>query len=84
MHLSKLRHRGRPRGRVVKFSRSASAAQGFTGLDPGHRQAMLTGHPTCHSQKDLQLEYTTMYSGALMRRKKKGQLTTDVSLGANL
>ena len=36
---------------VVKFTCSTSAAQGFTGLDPGHRhgtthQAMLRRHPT--------------------------------------
>ena len=46
--------RGRPRGRVVKFARSASAAQGFAGSDPGRghgtaHQAMLRQHPTCHS-----------------------------------
>ena len=46
--------RGRPRGQVVKFMRSASAAQGFAGLDPGRghgtaHQAMLRHHPTCHS-----------------------------------
>ena len=41
---------GRPRGRVVKFSRSTSATQGFAGLDPGRRpstahQAMLRQRP---------------------------------------
>ena len=46
--------RGRHRERAVKFVRSASAAQGFTGSDPGHghgtaRQAMLRQHPTCHN-----------------------------------
>ena len=46
--------RGRPHGRVVKFVRSASAAQGFTGSNPGHGhgtacQAMLRRHPTCHN-----------------------------------
>ena len=59
---------------VVKFARSALAAQGLTSLDPGHgpstaHQAMLRRRPTQHNQKDLQLEYTTMYLGALGRRK---------------
>ena len=45
---------GRPRGRVVKFMRSASVAQGFASLDPGcghgtAHQAMLRRHPTCHN-----------------------------------
>uniref|UniRef100_F6PV72 C2H2-type domain-containing protein n=1 Tax=Equus caballus TaxID=9796 RepID=F6PV72_HORSE len=54
------------RGRVVKFAHSSSVAQGFAGSDPGRRrgtahQAMLRRRPTCHNQKDLQLEYTTIY-----------------------
>ena len=57
---------GLAQGQVVKFPRSASAAQGFTGLDPGHghgitHQAMLRWHLTQHNQRDVQLEYTTMY-----------------------
>ena len=45
---------GRPRGQVVKFARSTSAAQGFAGSDPerGHgtaHQAMLRWGPTCHN-----------------------------------
>ena len=68
--------RGWPCGRVVKFVCSASAAQGFAGSDPGRgqgtaHQAMLRQCPTCHNQKDPQLEYTTMYWGALGRRRKK-------------
>ena len=40
-----------PRGRMVKFERSASAARGFTSSPPGCRsssthQAMLRGRPT--------------------------------------
>ena len=43
--------RGRPHGRVVKFSSSTLVAQGFSGSDPGRRhgtahQAMLRRHPT--------------------------------------
>ena len=43
-----------PRGRVVEFVRSASAARGFAGLHPGCRhgtacQVMLRGCPTCHN-----------------------------------
>src|SRR3712207_2842374 len=68
--------RGRPHGQLVKFTCSASAAQGFTGLHPGHgtstvHQAMLGQHPTWQSQKDLQLEYTTMYWGVGEKKKKK-------------
>ena len=45
---------GRPHGRVVKFARSATAAQGFSGSDPGHRhgtahQATLRWHPTYYN-----------------------------------
>ena len=45
---------GQTLGQVVKFARSASAAQGFAGLDPGRghdtaHQAMLRQHPTCHN-----------------------------------
>ena len=49
------------------------------------RQAMLRWHPTEQTQKDLQLEYTTMYRGGLWGEEgeKKG-LATDVSSGANL
>ena len=39
---------GRPRGRVVKFARSAATAHCFAGSDPG-RQAMLRRRPTCHN-----------------------------------
>ena len=43
-----------PRGQVVKFTCSTSAAQGSAGLDPGRgpstaHQAMLRWHPTCHN-----------------------------------
>ena len=65
--------------------------QGFAGSDPGHghstaHQAMLWGHPTQHRQRDIQLEYTTMYWGLQgeEEEKKKGRLATDVSSGANL
>ena len=69
---------------------SALVAQGFPSLNPGHRhgtayQAMLRQHPTWHNQKDLQLEYTAMYWGALGRRRRKRRLATDVvSSGTNL
>ena len=58
---------------MVKFTGSALAAQGFAGSDPGRghgtTQAMLRQRPTSHSQKDPQLEYTTMYWGAVGRRR---------------
>ena len=61
---------------------------GFPGWDPGCRpsttyQATLRQRPTQQNQKDLQLEYTTRYWGALGRRKKK-RLATNVSSGASL
>ena len=61
---------GWPSGRVVKFTCSASPAQGFTSLDPA-LQAMLRWHPTCHNQRHSQLEYTPMYWGTLGSRRKK-------------
>ena len=66
----------RPHGRVVKFTRSTSAAQRFASSDPGHgpstaRQATLREHPTQHNQKDLQLEYTTIYWGTLGEKENK-------------
>ena len=47
-------HWGQPRYRVVKFARSATAAQGFAGSDPGRgydtaHQAKLRQCPTCHN-----------------------------------
>ena len=67
---------------MVKFVRSAAAAQGFTGSDPGCGHG--TAHQaTCHNQKELQLGYTTMCWGTLgrRRRKKKKRLATDGSSG---
>ena len=54
MFLKNINHRGRPPGRVVRFARSTSAAQGFAGSDPGRghgtaRQAMLRWRPTRHN-----------------------------------
>ena len=48
---SKIQMLGLARGQVVEFACSASAAQGFTSLDPGHghgtpHQALLRQHPT--------------------------------------
>ena len=49
------KNRGRFRGSVVKFLRSAAAAQGLAALDPGRghgtttRQVMLRRRPTCHN-----------------------------------
>ena len=53
--------RGRLCGQVVKFARSAAAAQGS---DPGTtRQATLRRRPTSHNWKDMQLRYTAVYRG---------------------
>ena len=54
---------------------STSAAQGFSGWDPGcghgtAHQATLRQHPTCHNKKDPQLKYTTMYSGGFGEKKQ--------------
>ena len=70
----KMKMRGQPNGRVVKFMHSIWAVQGFTSLDPGQghgttHQAMLRQCPTQCNQKDLQLEHTTMHWGALRRRR---------------
>ena len=59
---------------MVKFGRSASVVQGFTGSDPGRRrgtarQAMLRRHPT--TRRNPQLKYTTMYQGDLGRKSRK-------------
>ena len=70
---------------MVKFKHSASVAQGFVTLDPGHgpsttHEAMLKWCPTWQNQKDLQLEYTTMYRGGFEEKGKKterGEITTD-------
>ena len=72
---------------MVKFARSASAAQGFTGSDTGRggpnttHQDMLRQCPMHHNQKDLQLEYTTMSWGGRLwgeeeekKKKKKKHL----------
>ena len=67
---------GQSHGRAIKFAGSTSAAQGFASSDPGCRhgtthQAILRWLPTQHNQKDLELEYTTIYWGILGRRKRK-------------
>ena len=62
---------------MVKFSPSASAAQGFTGSDPGcghgtAHQAMLRRHPTCHNWKDPQLKQNIqLCTGGLWGEKGK-------------
>ena len=61
--LKKIKNRGRLRGQVVTFARSAAAARG---LDPGcgHGtacQATLRRRPTSHNWKGLQLRYTTVF-----------------------
>ena len=67
---------GQPYGWVVELVHSASLVQGLTGSDSRCRpstahQAMLRLRPTEHNQKELQLEYTTMYWGALGRRRRR-------------
>ena len=44
----------------------------------------LRRRPTCHNQRDLQLECATMCCRALGRGRRKKRLATDVSSGANL
>ena len=67
------------RGRVVKFARSAVAAQGS---DPGRghgtaRQAMLRRRPTSHNYKDLQLKIYNYVRGGMgdkAEKKKKNKM----------
>ena len=74
---------------MVKFAHSASAAQGFPGLDPGRGcgtacPAMLWRSPTCHNRRHAQLEYATMYWGPWGEEEEEKRLATDVSSDANL
>ena len=67
--------KGQPRGRVVKFVRSTSAAQGFTSSDPGcghgtTHQAVLRGLPAYHNQNHSQLEYWGLW-GEEKKNKEK-------------
>ena len=75
------------------FARSALAAQGFGGLDPGHghgttHQTMLRWHPTQHNQKDLQttmnIQLTRIYNYVLedlgVKEKKDWQLFAQVPI----
>ena len=80
-------YRSRPCGQVVEFARSTSAAQGFTGSDPGRghgtaHRAMLRWHPTCHNWKDPQLKVYNYVLGSFGEKKKKRRLATDVSSGS--
>ena len=70
---------GWPHSQVVKFACSASVAQSLASSDPGHghgtaHQPMLRWHPTWQNQKDLQLEYATMYWGPLGRKGRKKKI----------
>ena len=61
---------------MVKFARSASVVQGFTGSDPRSgpstaHEAMLRWRSIQQSQKDLQLEYTTCTGGLWGKEEKK-------------
>ena len=67
--------RGRPCDQVVKFTCSASVAQGFAGSDPGLRhgtihQATLRQHPTCHNYKSPQLKIYNYVLGGFGRKRK--------------
>ena len=73
---------GQPCGQIISFVHSTLVTRGLASLDPGARpsmahQAMLRQRPIQQSQKDLQLQYTTMYWGALGRKRKKS-LAADV------
>ena len=71
---------GQPRGRVVKFVHSDSAAQGFAGLDPGcgHGTAR-SGHAETESlMPQLEGLTTEIYNyvlGALGEKKQKTKMT---------
>ena len=75
---------GWPRGRVVDFAGSASAAQGFTSSDPGYgrgtaRQATLRQCSTWHSRRHSRLGYTTVYWGALRRGRRRKKYNNTVT-----
>ena len=61
---------GQPQGQVVKFTCSALVAQDAD-LAPLIKPWRGMQHSTQHNQKDLQVEYTTMYWEALEEEKKK-------------
>ena len=67
---------GWPHGsQVVTFTRSCSAAQGFSGSNPGcghgiAHQAMLRRGPTCRNCKDPQLKIHTYVQGRVLWGKK--------------
>ena len=82
--------RGRLRGRVVKFVRSAAVAQGS---DPGRghgtaRQATLRRRPTSHNWKDLQLRYTTVYrrvwGDKAEKKQKQKKIISNLASGRGL
>ena len=74
---------------MVKFVGSASVAQGFAGLAPGHRPS--TAHQAMLRWRShmLQLEGPTtrikqVLWGAFGRVRKKKRLVPEISSGANL
>ena len=74
---------------MVKFARSASAAQGFAGSYPGRRygtthQAMLRRHPISHPEGPATKIYNYVPGGFGEKKQKKRRLATVVSSGANL
>ena len=64
---------------MVKFARSASAAQGFAGSNSGHgngtaHQAMLRLCLTCHNWKDAQLRIHNYVLGGFGEKKEKNKI----------
>ena len=95
METKDVRIQGRPHGQVVEFMHSASAAQGFTGSDPGRghgaaHQTMLRWHPTCHNQKHPQLKVHNYVPEGFGEKKEKikslknPQKTSHPNLGVNV
>ena len=67
---------------MVGFVRSALAAQGFAGSEPGHghgtaHQATLRQRPTCHNWKDPQLKYIQLCTGGIGGEKAGGKNLED-------
>ena len=70
---------GRPRGRVAKFARSASMAQGFASLDPGNGHGTMSGHAEAASHMpQLEGPTTRIYNYVLGDfGEKKGEKKED-------
>ena len=80
---------GLPRGGVLEFAHSASAAQRFTDSDPGHRPSTVHQAKTEAASHIAEPEgpKTRIYNyvlGGFGKKKEKKRLARVVNAGANL